>query len=237
MEDSKKVKKSRGQLRREQENEKHRNEIVLAAEKLFISHGFTKTTMKQIADESGFAKGTVYNYFENKEDLYLAIASRSIQKLNDFYSKVILNSKSALNQLRSLGFAYYDFVKKFPGYADIIHNIETLESNISYFSIVDRNNSNKGLTRSESEYLAQADKMRKTITKTIEEAINNNEIRSDISPNVIGMVLSNLMSNLVSDLLRREKFWKDYGLNVDQMISIVFDLITEGLKSKPKDQK
>ena len=137
MEDSKQAEKSRGQLRRERENENRRNDIIQAAEKIFTSLGFSKTTMKHIADEAGFAKGTVYNYFENKEDLYLAIGSRSVQILNELYRNAISNSKSKLDQLRSLGFAYYNFVKQFPGYADILHNTETKESNISYFSIIE----------------------------------------------------------------------------------------------------
>jgi AcrR family transcriptional regulator len=235
MEDSKQMKKSRGQLRRERENENRRNEIIQAAEKIFISRGFTKATMKRIAEEAGFAKGTVYNYFENKEDLYLAVGSRSVQKLNEFYKKAILNSNSKLNQLRSLGFAYYNFAKKFPGYANILHNTETKESNISYFSILERKKSNKILTRSEKDYLTEVDEMRKILMRTIEEAINNNEIRSDISPNVISIVLSNLISSLVSDLIRRKNLWKELKVDEDQMLSVVFDLITEGLKSKSED--
>jgi AcrR family transcriptional regulator len=237
MEDSKPVEKTRGKIRRERENENHRNEIIQAAEKIFRSHGFTKATMKHIADEAGFAKGTVYNYFENKEELYLAIGSRSVQKLNEFYRDAISDSKSKskLEQLRSLGFAYYGFVRKFPGYADILHNTETKESNISYFSILERKESNINLNRSERDYLIQVKEMREILMRTVEEAIENNEIRSDISSSVIRMVLSNLTSSLVFDLMRREKLWKKSGLSGNQLLSIVFDLITDGLKPKTTD--
>lgn len=236
MEDSKHREKNRAQLRRERENENHHNEIVLAAEKLFISRGFTKSTMKKIAEEAGFAKGTVYNYFKNKEDLYLAVASKCIQKLNDYYRKAISDSNSGLNQLRAFGFAYYNFYKEFPGYADLLHNIETIKSNISYNSILERKNSNKHLTRSEREYLAQVEIMREILMKTVNEAISKKEIRSDIAPNVIGVVLSNLTSNAVSDLVRREKFYKTYGLDGKNMLSIIFDLIIEGLKFKSTEK-
>ena len=232
MEDSKQAKKNRGQLRRERENENRRNEIVQAAEKIFTSLGFTKTTMKHIAEEAGFAKGTVYNYFENKEDLYLAIGSKSVQILNEFYRKATSKSKSKLDQLKSIGFAYYNFVKDFPGYADILHNTETKESNISYFSILERKDSNMDLTRSERDYLTHVDEMRNILVRTIDDAIDKKEIRSDLPTHVIRMVLSNLTSSLVFDLLRRENLWKKSGLSGDQLLSIVFDLIADGLKVK-----
>ncbi len=52
--------------------ERRREQIVDAAVQLFISKGFHKTTTREIARESGFSIGTLYEYIESKEDvLYL----------------------------------------------------------------------------------------------------------------------------------------------------------------------
>ncbi|MBO8172044.1 MAG: TetR/AcrR family transcriptional regulator [Bacillaceae bacterium] len=52
--------------------EKRREQIIEAAVQLFISKGFHKTTTREIARESGFSIGTLYEYIESKEDvLYL----------------------------------------------------------------------------------------------------------------------------------------------------------------------
>lgn len=43
--------------------------LIEAAEKLFVEKGFEATTMNEVAQEAGFAKGTLYHYFKNKAEL------------------------------------------------------------------------------------------------------------------------------------------------------------------------
>lgn len=47
--------------------------ILRSAEKVFARNGFHKTQMDDIAMDAGIAKGTVYLYFKNKEELFVAI--------------------------------------------------------------------------------------------------------------------------------------------------------------------
>jgi AcrR family transcriptional regulator len=52
-----------------------RDEIMAAAKKVFARNGFHATTIGDIAKEAGFAYGSVYNYFDSKEDLFQALMS------------------------------------------------------------------------------------------------------------------------------------------------------------------
>ncbi|MFX1452616.1 MAG: TetR/AcrR family transcriptional regulator, partial [Promethearchaeota archaeon] len=54
-------------IRREREKEQRREDIIDAAEKLFLTQGFENTTMKQIANEAEYSKGTLYNYYKSKD--------------------------------------------------------------------------------------------------------------------------------------------------------------------------
>ncbi|MCK5712524.1 MAG: TetR/AcrR family transcriptional regulator [Hyphomicrobiaceae bacterium] len=45
--------------------------IVEAATKLFLRHGYRKTSVEKIAQRAGMAKGTVYLYFKTKADLLI----------------------------------------------------------------------------------------------------------------------------------------------------------------------
>ena len=47
--------------------------ILQAAKKSFAENGYQKATISQIAREAGVADGTVYEYFQNKEDLLFSI--------------------------------------------------------------------------------------------------------------------------------------------------------------------
>ena len=53
-----------------------RQKILDAAEQRLWHYGFKKTTIDEIASDAGVGKGTVYLYFEGKEDIALAILAQ-----------------------------------------------------------------------------------------------------------------------------------------------------------------
>jgi AcrR family transcriptional regulator len=53
--------------------ERTRAMLLDAAKRLFVSQGYHGTSMRQIADEAGLALGGIYNHFDNKEDIFIAI--------------------------------------------------------------------------------------------------------------------------------------------------------------------
>jgi AcrR family transcriptional regulator len=71
--------------RKEREFNLRRAEILEQAEKIFSAKGFHNTTVAEIAAASGFAIGTLYQYFESKENLYTAMLT---EKLNLMYSDI-----------------------------------------------------------------------------------------------------------------------------------------------------
>lgn len=58
--------------------EERRNEILDAAEWLFTSKGYSSTTVNDILQKVGIAKGTFYHYFHSKEEVMDAIVMRFI---------------------------------------------------------------------------------------------------------------------------------------------------------------
>jgi len=70
-----------------EENEKIRQnrkiEIINTALKLFAKQGYHKTTISEIAKETGISKGLLYNYFKNKEDLLKAVVIHNYQEASD----------------------------------------------------------------------------------------------------------------------------------------------------------
>ncbi len=50
-------------------SEKRKNQIINAAQKVFSELGFHQARMSDIAEESGLSKGTLYLYFEGKDEI------------------------------------------------------------------------------------------------------------------------------------------------------------------------
>ncbi len=76
-----------------------REKIIKAAIKLFSQSGYNGTTMRMIAKEAGISIGGLYLYFKNKEELSLYLMK---EKLNEFYSKVLLPLKDIQSPSQAL---------------------------------------------------------------------------------------------------------------------------------------
>jgi AcrR family transcriptional regulator len=72
--------------RKEREYQARRAEILMGAERVFAQNGFHNSTVAEIAKESEFAIGTIYQFFKNKEELYYIMM---IEKFDLLYSTLL----------------------------------------------------------------------------------------------------------------------------------------------------
>jgi len=114
--------------RKAREKERRRNQIIDAAERIIFSKGLEQATMDEIAEEAELSKGTIYLYFENKTELYLAITQRGSDLLNSKFAKVFseAHDQKGLELIRKMGEAYLNFVEKNPNYFTAFRYYESL---------------------------------------------------------------------------------------------------------------
>ncbi|PIE90689.1 MAG: TetR family transcriptional regulator [Acidobacteria bacterium] len=94
-----------------QKKEAKRQLILEAAIRVFARHGFTKTSVSQVAREANVADGTIYLYFANKNELLTSIfdeamsffIAQATESLNDLNSAPEKLRKLATLHLRNLG--------------------------------------------------------------------------------------------------------------------------------------
>lgn len=75
--------------RRETDRLRHRRLMLSAALDLFSEKGYPNVSMHQIAHQSGFAIGTLYKFFKNKEDLYNALLVDIAERFHSALSEVL----------------------------------------------------------------------------------------------------------------------------------------------------
>ena len=61
--------------------EKRRNEILDAAARVFVRHGFHRASMRQICGEAKLSAGAVYNYFPSKDKIIEGLAAREQEEI------------------------------------------------------------------------------------------------------------------------------------------------------------
>ncbi len=59
-----------------------RKDIALSCKEIFFQHGINDLTISKIAKTAGIGKGTLYDYFKNKEDIVFEIVNILIQERN-----------------------------------------------------------------------------------------------------------------------------------------------------------
>lgn len=59
-----------------------REEIINACQRLYQTMSFKEITLKEIGAETSFSRPTIYNYFQTKEEIFLAIYEREYELWN-----------------------------------------------------------------------------------------------------------------------------------------------------------
>ena len=68
-----------------------REEIVAACEQLYRTMSFKDITLKEVSNVTSFSRPTIYNYFQTKEEIFLALFEREYERWNADLEE-ILNS-------------------------------------------------------------------------------------------------------------------------------------------------
>jgi TetR/AcrR family transcriptional regulator len=87
--------------RREREKLRQRQEMLTAALDLFSQKGFHNVSMHEIAERSEFAIGTLYKFFQNKEDLYKALVLEQCDQFEHALTLAISVPDDEIEKLRS----------------------------------------------------------------------------------------------------------------------------------------
>jgi AcrR family transcriptional regulator len=77
-----------------------RQRILEAARKRFRYYGVRKTTMQEIARDAGVAVGTLYLYFQDKDDLLVACTEAYVTRHRRQAEAILLSAASAADKLR-----------------------------------------------------------------------------------------------------------------------------------------
>ncbi len=87
--------------RREKEKLRQRQEMLAAALALFSEKGYHNVSMQEVAEKAEFAVGTLYKFFNNKEDLYKALVLELSDKFHDAVVRAIQEPDDEVEKLRN----------------------------------------------------------------------------------------------------------------------------------------
>jgi AcrR family transcriptional regulator len=84
------------------DRESKRQALVESAAAVFVEQGFVSTRVADIADRAGVAKGTVYEYFSSKEELFFAVFEWINHRIRQRVDQVLDDDGDPRDQLMTL---------------------------------------------------------------------------------------------------------------------------------------
>ncbi len=79
-----------------------REEIIAACRKLYETMSFKDITLKEIGQQTSFTRTSIYNYFETKEEIFLALFAQEYELFTEDLDRLCKENKSlALDELSS----------------------------------------------------------------------------------------------------------------------------------------
>ncbi len=147
--------------------ENRKKQILEIAIKVFSEEGFHKAKIEDIANKANIGKGTVYQYFSSKKDLFKEMVEYCMLNYNTRLESIVTSEQHIRNKLLILASFNDDFVRENFDMAQILlYQSDVVSREMKQWIILEKTKT-YGL-----------------IEKMIEIGINKKEIRQDIEKNV-----------------------------------------------------
>ncbi|MGE8019385.1 TetR/AcrR family transcriptional regulator [Peribacillus frigoritolerans] len=156
--------------------EKTREKILQISLKLFSEKGYEKVTVDEIVKKSGTSKGSFYQYFSAKSDIFLV---RFIE-VDDYYREVFRSFPVDMDATEKL----FIFIRKLMRFLEVEMGKDLMK--VIYSSALD--------SKEHTYFLNSNRSLFKIIRSLIEEAKEQNDIGTDQSVNEISqLIIQSLM--------------------------------------------
>jgi AcrR family transcriptional regulator len=116
-----------GARTRDEKKALQRRHILDAAREVFFRDGFVEANLDEVAQRAGVAKGTLYRYFDNKGELYVAVLSQNGALFEQRMREAVAGGADPAEQIRRLGRFYREHWIAHPEYFRIFWAIENQE--------------------------------------------------------------------------------------------------------------
>lgn len=149
--------------------------ILAIAEKFFANRKYHEVLMDDIAKELQIAKGSLYNYFSSKEELYVQIVINRFEKFLSTLQEKIRQDCNPSENLKILVIQFYSFMCKYSHFFEIWKQLKTHAYRLNHDQLM--------------EYQQTIYTM---FTHIIEAGIKKHQFREDVDEFMIEMIIGML---------------------------------------------
>ncbi|KUO75259.1 MAG: TetR family transcriptional regulator [Clostridia bacterium BRH_c25] len=198
--------------------EERRNKIVETATDEFSQNSFVNASISKIAEKAGVAKGSMYQYFENKKDLYKYVLGISASKKQEYLMDCLGNLEHLyfIDIIKELYVKGLEFASDNPKFAGIANNF-IKESDIKFKEEIMGTN---------------IEKSNQFFELLIDKAKEKGEVNPNIDTKVGAYIITNLNISILDYLLsymKYEEVLQDKNELMDKVDKMLF-IVENGFK-------
>lgn len=164
-------------MKRSKRREKRRSTILKVASSVFSREGYHKAKMDDIAITAGIGKGTIYQYFSSKQELFQDVIKEGVDLYLDMLEKELAETDDCYEAFKKIVIFSFKFMEK---------NIDISRVVVSHLTTVD-DNMVKWIDEKKTEMI-------KALAKVVDKHISEGKFRK-VNPDIaahcfFGMILS-----------------------------------------------
>ncbi|MDD3192596.1 MAG: TetR/AcrR family transcriptional regulator [Oscillospiraceae bacterium] len=164
----------------------HREQIMKAAEKLFLEKGFSQTTIDDISKSSEYSRRTIYAYYESKNDILHHIIEKGLQTLKTDIEKAVNRNDDFIRGYKAICIAMSKYQRECPFSADNINH-----ANAANFDL-------KNLSDAEKHILRLGAEINTILATFIATGKEQGIVRQDIIPMLTVFILWSSITSFLS---------------------------------------
>jgi len=163
-----------------------REAIMRAAEKLFTGPRFHETTLDHVVEEAGVGKGTVYRYFENKDDLFFQTATRGFDEMCELLVRKVPEEAPFADRLLSACVEISAFFKR---RRKLFRMMQSEEARMHWQRPEIR-----------ERWLARRRRLVSAVAEILRQGVRGGKVRRDVRPDVLAAFLLGMLRARARDM-------------------------------------
>lgn len=194
------------------DKEEKRYQIIEAAVRVFAKHGVPNTKMVQIAEAAGIGKGTIYEYFKSKEELFHAIIAMFMQNMDTQME----------NNIRQLGDAKEKLLACFNEWGNIFESefMDFAEIMLDFWAECLRKGDRNSIDLNE-----MYEGYRKQLKEILDEGVEKGVFKPDIQTHVLASIIIGGVDGIMIQWILNKSLFSPREA-VEQFAKVTIDGIT-----------
>ena len=195
--------------------ESRMHQIIAAAELVLLDVGMERFTIDQVVERAKIAKGTVYNYYKNKDELLAELGTKALGIMQQHFITATEQHDDSVGKVKAICLACYRFYQKYPKYFELISFMERPDFNINIQG-----------------YLKLSQDFQRFTNNIIIQGQARGEIRTGLEATMVNYILWASCVGVVQFVETRQKLLKNHHeISTEHMVNTFAEMITSGIKA------